>query len=147
MNIQELIHNVEQWAEKRNLLHYENAPKQYLKFIEECGETARAILKNDEDNIIDGFGDIAVTAIILAKQLKTELRSDFVDFGKYKKADFSWFVRKCSEKIISGDILEYISHVSNFYGYSLQQCLNSAWNEIKDREGKTENGVFTKSVK
>lgn len=29
-------------------------------------------------------------------------------------------------------------------GYSPQMCLNSAWNEIKDRKGKTENGVFKK---
>jgi hypothetical protein len=29
-------------------------------------------------------------------------------------------------------------------GLTPQEALNSAWNEIKDRKGKTTNGVFIK---
>ena len=29
-------------------------------------------------------------------------------------------------------------------GYTSQECLEAAWNEIKDRKGKTTNGTFIK---
>ena len=46
-----------------------NAPKQMIKVMEEVGETAGALLKNNEHELKDGIGDILVTVIILAQQL------------------------------------------------------------------------------
>jgi phosphoribosyl-ATP pyrophosphohydrolase len=43
-----------------------------LKVMEEVGETASALLKNDHDKIIDGIGDSLVTLIVLSKQLGLE---------------------------------------------------------------------------
>ena len=42
--IEELIPLIENWAEEKGLLIPENAPKQYLKMLEEVGETAHEIL-------------------------------------------------------------------------------------------------------
>ena len=53
--MRELIKNVIQWANERNLIHEENAIKQYLKVLEEVGETARCIIKDDLEGTIDGF--------------------------------------------------------------------------------------------
>ena len=67
-----------------------------LKVLEEVGETAGALLKNKNQEIIDGLGDSFVTLIILCYQL----------------------------------------------GLEPKDCLQTAWDEIKNRKGKTVNGTF-----
>ena len=92
-----LIEKVELWAIERNI---ENGdPKvQLCKTLEEIGEFAKAVNKNDKIGQIDGLGDTLVTLIIVAMQLKLDVK----------------------------------------------ECLNYAYNEIKDRKGKTVNGIFVK---
>jgi NTP pyrophosphatase (non-canonical NTP hydrolase) len=94
----ELIQNVINWAEDKNIDNYDNRQAQMIKVIEEVGETASAILKDDIDAVADGIGDSLVTLIILSIQM----------------------------------------------GYHPEYCLNKAWEEIKDRKGKTINGTFIK---
>lgn len=63
-----------QWANSRGLVDPSNDKAQLLKSFEEMGEVARAVLKDDRPEIIDGIGDVLVTLIILAeiKGLKLE---------------------------------------------------------------------------
>ena len=77
---------------------FNNRFKQYIKFQEESNELARALLKDNDPEIMDAIGDITVTLIILADQL----------------------------------------------GMPFTQCLRLAYDEIKNREGRTENGIFIK---
>jgi NTP pyrophosphatase (non-canonical NTP hydrolase) len=86
------------WADERNLLHNENALKQYSKLQEESNELLIGILNKDPYEIIDALGDIQVVLIILANQL----------------------------------------------GFDIDECLESAYNEIKDRKGQTIGGNFIK---
>lgn len=86
------------WAKERNLLESSNSSKQFLKLIEEVGELASAMGKNDIVNIIDAIGDIQIVLIILAAQ----------------------------------------------YDLDVDDCLNTAYLQIKDRKGKTINGIFIK---
>jgi NTP pyrophosphatase (non-canonical NTP hydrolase) len=92
----ELIINVKEWADAKGLLKEENSQAQMLKVLEEVGETAGAMLKKNEPEVIDGLGDSFVTLIILCYQL----------------------------------------------GLEPKDCLQAAWNEIKDRKGKTVDGTF-----
>ncbi len=71
-NFDKLIQNVVGWAEDKNILKPENAPKQMLKVMEEVGETAGALAKNKKAELKDGIGDAFVTLIILAKQVDME---------------------------------------------------------------------------
>ena len=87
-----------EWANQRELLHFRNHTKQFIKLSEEVGDLANAILKNNEKEQIDALGDIQIVLIILAEQL----------------------------------------------GFDLDECLKSAYNEIKNRTGKTINGTFIK---
>ena len=87
-----------EWANERNLLHNENALKQYSKLQEESNELLIGILNKDPYEIIDALGDCAIVLIILANQL----------------------------------------------GFDIDECLESAYNEIKNRKGRTENGNFIK---
>jgi NTP pyrophosphatase (non-canonical NTP hydrolase) len=43
-----------------------------------------------------------------------------------------------------GDILVTVIILSKQLGLDPTECLESAWNEIKDRKGKTVNGTFIK---
>lgn len=95
---EELQANVEDWADAKGLLKKENAPNQFLKVIEEVGELAAAVAREDSDETIDAIGDTFVTLIILSAQL----------------------------------------------GYDPVVCLGIAYNEIRNRTGRTVDGVFIK---
>ena len=88
-----------QWAQAKGLITQENAHTQLLKSFEEMGEVARALLKDNHEELIDGLGDVMVTLIILAE----------------------------------------------IKGLRLEFCLAEAYNVIKNRTGKTVNGVFIKN--
>ena len=81
MKFEELKINVEEWANDKDLLHSENAEKQFLKFIEEVFEFKSEmdlihILGGNELNSHDmilEMGDIFVTLIVLCKQLDIDV--------------------------------------------------------------------------
>ena len=62
-----LIESVEQWAKNKGLDKAEPS-KQMLKVVEETGEVAAALARNNQDDLRDGIGDVVVTLIILALQ-------------------------------------------------------------------------------
>ena len=57
---------IRDWATDKGIFSKGDAKTQYLKLQEEAGEVARAILKNDEPEIIDGLGDVLVVLINLS---------------------------------------------------------------------------------
>lgn len=79
MNFEELKIKVEQWANDKDLLHEENADKQFMKFIEEVFEFksemdvyfdgAETLKSLNKGYMEDEMGDIFVTLIILCNQL------------------------------------------------------------------------------
>lgn len=56
-----------QWAKEKGILDKATPKDQMLKTVEEVGELAKAIGRNDKEEIKDGIGDIAVTIIIQAE--------------------------------------------------------------------------------
>ena len=93
----ELVKLVEEWAREKNL-DIAEPEKQMLKVVEEVGEVAAALARNNKNDLRDSIGDVVVTLVILAMQNDMDL----------------------------------------------YECLNQAYNEIKDRKGKNVNGVFVK---
>ena len=89
---------IREWADERGL--YENGdPKtQALKLVEEVGETCRAILKEDHDEVIDGIGDCVVV----------------------------------------------LTNLAELVGVPIEECIETAYDEIKNRTGKMENGTYKK---
>jgi len=45
-----------------------------------------------------------------------------------------------------GDLVVVLVNLSELCGYKLEYCVNSAYNVIKDREGKMINNTFVKSL-
>jgi len=58
---------IREWADERGLYENGDAKTQALKLVEEVGETCRAILKEDYDEVIDGIGDCVVVLTNLAE--------------------------------------------------------------------------------
>ena len=143
--LQELQKKIIQWAKDKDLLKLENAPKQRLKLLEEVGETAGAILKNNTDEIKDGIGDIFVVLVILADQLSEEITYNTNRFAKDDDKDFVFLFDNIlnSKRIYYS--LAYLKDICRKLDYDLVECANLAWNEIKDRKGQTIDGVFIKN--
>ena len=91
---------IREWAAERGIYAKGDSKTQYLKLQEEAGELAKAILNNDQLEIIDALGDCVVVLV----------------------------------------------NLSHLCGYKLEDCVESAYNEIKNRKGKMENGTFKKEL-
>ena len=89
---------IREWAEERGLYLHGDTKTQTLKLIEEAGEICRAVLKDNQDDIIDGIGDCVVV----------------------------------------------LTNLAELHGVKIEQCIDMAYDEIKNRTGKMSNGTFKK---
>ena len=129
-----------QWAKDKDLT---NSEKQRLKLIEECGELASAILKNNKELQKDAIGDIFVVLIILAEQTNVNIRLDKFTpqpiFDLYGTILTDILHRKAVQSSI-----DFLNDIAIKLGYNLTECANLAWETIKNRTGITVNGAFIK---
>ena len=58
---------IREWADERGLYENGDTKTQALKLVEGVGETCRAILKEDDNEIVDGIGDCVVVLVNLAE--------------------------------------------------------------------------------
>ena len=142
-SLQELKPLILQWAKEKDLLKPENADKQRLKLLEEVGETAQAILKSDKEKCKDGVGDIFVVLIILYAQLDIEFDFDVEPLEKYEELSEQerLLTLLYYHDAVGFDQLHYFCQENELV---LVECANLAWNEIKNRTGKTVGGTFIK---
>jgi len=89
---------IREWASERGLYENGDTKTQALKLVEEVGETCRAILKEDHDEVIDGIGDCVVV----------------------------------------------LTNLAELQGVSIEDCIEEAYYEIKNRKGKMVNGTYKK---
>lgn len=64
----ELSNKITGWASDRNLIEGSTPEKQFLKLMEEIGETAGAQARGNLDGVADGIGDAFVVLNIIAAQ-------------------------------------------------------------------------------
>jgi NTP pyrophosphatase (non-canonical NTP hydrolase) len=94
-NIYDLIR---QWADERGIYRNGDSKTQYIKLQEESGELARAILKNNREELIDAIGDMVVV----------------------------------------------LTNLAALEGLKVEECVASAYEVIKSRQGSMVNGTFVK---
>lgn len=58
---------IREWARTRGLYLHGDQKTQALKLLEEVGELSRAILKKDQDELIDAIGDCVVVLVNLSE--------------------------------------------------------------------------------
>lgn len=156
--MEELIKQVEQWSIERGL-NAADPDKQRLKLWEEFGELNAAIARDNRDDVIDAIGDMLVVIIIYCQQQgyheTKELFEIKVYFFKLLKllnindAEILDYIAKCilDTRITiecMQDFLTILACMAERLDTTLEECLQSAYDEIKDRKGKMINGVFVK---
>lgn len=57
---------IREWAKEKGILSKGDIKTQYVKFQEEAGELAKAIINNDREEIIDAIGDCVVVLTSIA---------------------------------------------------------------------------------
>jgi NTP pyrophosphatase (non-canonical NTP hydrolase) len=62
-----VFHKIRSWAEDRGIYDKGDVKTQYVKLLEEIGELAKSILKNDDEEFVDAIGDCVVVLTNLAK--------------------------------------------------------------------------------
>jgi len=141
--LQELQPLIIEWAKNKNIHLPECALKQRLKLIEECGELASAILKDNVELQKDAIGDIFVVLVILAEQIEDRINFVFCPTGEKDHYVMLLDLFASTDRQISTAI-DYLNDISLLLNHDLTECANLAWNEIKDRKGNTVNGTFIK---
>ncbi len=70
-----MFQQIRDWAQERGLYDSGNTTTQYVKLQEECGELAKALLQDDQPEVIDAIGDIVVVLTNLAHQRGTHIET------------------------------------------------------------------------
>lgn len=120
MNFKDLKDKVLSWAKDKDLLYSENAPKQFMKFIEEVFE-----FKTEFDmwSWYEKFN--------FDESLKTYLSNNNIN--------------RCKDlKFEMGDIFVTLIILCEQIGIDPEECLSMAYDKISKRKGKTINGQFIK---
>ena len=67
MNLQSEFEPIRKWASDKGIYTKGDTKTQYIKLMEEAGELAKAILKQDQEEFIDAIGDCVVVLTNLAE--------------------------------------------------------------------------------
>lgn len=157
-----LIEMVNAWAKERGLDKVD-ARTQYTKLIEEQGELAKAIVQKNIDGdsgVLDSIGDYQVTLIIycLIRDIHIAFWKTVINPKEFTTEKLYMNLVSTSSKIIASynkglvtneirnieNTFQLLSLVAGKYDTTLEDTLELAYNEIKDRKGRLVNGVFIK---
>lgn len=156
MNFDQFKANVIQWATDRNFFAENGATieGQIFKGSSEFGELCNNLGK-DRD-IRDDLGDNMVVAVVLSKMYGVELHQRYVK-QKWSKGlvgvkrriasniSYAWTsLMESDDHAYLTDIIYYCHEFADFMCIPIEDCYETAWNDIKDRKGRMINGVFVK---
>ncbi len=160
IEMQELINKVEQWAEDRNFFCPKNGATlnaQFKKLVEEVGELSGNLARGKY--IKDDIGDCLVVCIIMAKMLDNPIINDDIEIHRDFSANNNYlellidvgdlaFHIKNEIECVAIENVENICFLLNRIAIknnlTIEECLQVAYNDIKDRKGKFINHVFVK---
>ena len=173
--IQELVPLIQECSKERGIFDKSTPFDQLLKTHEEVGELIKACYDNDKPAIQDAIGDVMVTLINYCyfvfknKDFTIEIinaRYMFDSFEGSSTINYLGYIAKTLIGLFNEEFLLQennncprnvffrLSHISQLLekiaqdeNTTLEECLNIAYNEIKNRTGKMINGKFVKDEK
>lgn len=119
-----LFERFTKWHYDRNLIDGTTSIVQFKKLLEEVVELFMAL----NPGMAPSVAAVQINTIVF------DLHSE----GRIKTCDGSGLPDSI------GDINVVLDNIAEREGYSMSQCLTSAWHDIKDRKGKMINGTFVK---
>jgi len=158
MNLNELICKVEQWAEDRNIIKGSKPIDQAMKLFSEFGELADNVGKGRDCR--DDIGDVFVVLTIMTAQHGHSIEDHLAICGKGYNLKET-VVELCENLVIFAVArhLEYekeqealsmavclLQSIALQNGFTLEECVQIAYEDIKDRVGILWNGVFVKNT-
>lgn len=164
--IQELVPLIHQWAKERKIYEELTPFDELLKTHEEVGELIKACYDNDKPAIQDAIGDVMVTLINYCYMVEED-SEHVINEGLTMKPDkiavkvrlaihvgmvlsemlrFE-YKRKRPPLYCSPCFIRGLNSIARLESTTLEECLNIAYNEIKNRTGKMINGKFVKDEK
>jgi NTP pyrophosphatase (non-canonical NTP hydrolase) len=164
--MQEIINNIRQWHHDRNLIEGSTDKDQCLKLMQELGELSDSICKSQDRK--DDIGDMLVVLTNIAERnghdmvnlLNVAVRDienstpvEGVD-DKDQCLRLMKELGNLSDSICKGrdhkydivNILVVLLDIAERNGYTVTECLNVAWQDIKDRKGRMVDGIFVKEA-
>lgn len=94
MNSLNTFDSIREWAGQRNLIDGSNPQAQTVKLMEEVGELAAGVARQNRDQIVDSIGDAVVVLTILAAQLNVTIEGCI---------DYAWAeIRHRKGKMVNG---------------------------------------------
>nr|DAH03935.1 MAG TPA: hypothetical protein [Caudoviricetes sp.] len=166
MNINELNTHIIEWAKERELDTKGTVEAQAIKTVEELSELIKAICKDKKEDIIDSIGDVYVTLVIgnmldkktdlsaiyeVIKTLEDDLniKKPYAFSKKLLLQDMSNDIFNVLELKYDPWIIEHVTariiSITHMYDLDFVDCVETAYNTIKDRKGKIVNGTYVKS--
>lgn len=158
--LKELVTLIEQWAEDRNIINGTQPIDQSMKLFEEFGELAKNVAKGRD--IKDDVGDVFVVLTNLCKQCNRSI-SDYLDKEKFVasgiKVDVAFLgieLGAIATELYNNRGEDYfpeyavgfavmrLKNIATQGGTTLEECVETAYNDIKDRKGLMYNGIFIK---
>lgn len=168
------IDKILSWADERNLLTRGDVFMQLEKSREENSELTKAITKYEKgntqayDEIKDAIGDVYVTLVVASEIHGLPVYEIFknVEFEEYDSYHWQRYtnllrVYDC-ELYLScvyedslryntpgtlSNYIDFLNSVAIEYNFTLVECIEYAYNQIKERTGKIVDGTFVKDVK
>ncbi len=146
------------FAQLKKTLEEVNETRDALVFAEAAQRMTGQVSSAELNEIKDGIGDIAVTLIIggqmqqMIPQPDLELTTDKSNLELMDEiADSVLTIARLSDDYpLSGfvgnskQILARLKLIASRFGWTLEECLECAWDEIKDRKGRMVNGEFVR---
>ena len=173
LTIQELVPLIQELAKEREIYKKITRFNQLLKTHEEVGELIKACYDDDRPAIQDAIGDVMVTLINYCYMERIDVLeqiNDVLNFERKRADGKVVLVLSIQDSLtrlmhanfrllgIGGEtpflyfyeiitIIGYLDDIAFLENTTLKECLNIAYNEIKNRTGRIINGKFIKNGK
>lgn len=152
----ELVKKIEKWANDRNIIKGSKPIDQAMKLFSEFGELADNVGKGRDCR--DDIGDVFVVLTIISAQYGESIFDYLSECGKgyllkgevvelcENLVSFSCTTRMSfNERAESLEMcIALLNSIALQNGYTLEECVTIAYNDIKDRKGIMSGGIFIK---
>lgn len=152
----ELNKKILQWAKDRELDKKGTVKAQAIKTVEELSELIKAVCKDDREEIIDAIGDVHVT-LVIGNMLDTNTEIGSLscigsDEEDLLKEQLLIHMLDCSRYVLGFHYvrelialtMKTLYNVCKYYQFDYADCIESAYNVIKNRKGKVVDGQYIK---
>lgn len=171
--LREFRENCINWSIKNGIAADSNPDAQAAKLIEESGELATAVRNKQLLKIADAIGDIMVVICVIGSldhSVNVDIENTHINHYEVSEprdrssafsvlsnvgqligsclTEIDCLLKYCEQddsyKLSVYDLISSLMDLASLFNLDFKECLDGAWNEIKDRQGLMKDGIFYK---